>query len=221
MEHGRVADHDRLIRTLGRDRGLPIEPIQDPIHRRHDRGSQLIDAVRPVHRVADTRDDIGSKWSLAVERGAHCRGHPRAQVHQRADQRGRADVKRDPETFLTRVAGFDRDQLLPRQDRGHLEAGVAKDLGQGPQHRHARGHVMALGRERFAEPRDVAALIDQVRLGQLEEDLTDVGIDDDQAAESHRRRLRHAEQLRHLAGHVLVDARLTRQSPSVLDLFAP
>src|SRR6266852_5561969 len=65
---------------------------------------------------------------------------------------------------------------------------------------------------------DVAPLVVEVRLGELQVDLADVGVDDDQPAEPHRRRLRHAQQLRHLARDVLVDARLARQPPAVVDL---
>src|SRR5205085_11354782 len=36
--------------------------------------------------------------------------------------------------------------------------------------------------------------------------------------ESHRRRLRHTKELGDLAGHVLVDVRLARQSPALVDL---
>ena len=218
VQHRHVADHDRLIRARRSHARLGVELIEDSVDRRHDRVPELVDAVRAVHRVADARDDVGAERRLAVEGGTHRGGHPCAQVHQRPDQRCRADVERDPEAFLGGVARLDRHQLLAGQHRRDLEARVAQRHRQRAQHGHARGHVVAFRGESVAQPRYVAALVLEVRLGQLEVDLPDVGVDDDEAAQAHRRGLGHTQQLRHLANQVFVDACLARESPAVVGL---
>src|SRR3989442_12661094 len=53
----------------------------------------------------------------------------------------------------------------------------------------------------------------------LEIDLANVRVEDDEAAEAHRRCLRYPQQLWHLAHHVLVDPRLTRKPPAAIGLL--
>src|SRR5260370_10560814 len=96
MQHVNVPAHHRLIGPPGRYAGLAIELVEDSIHSRHDRGLELIETLRAIHSVADTRDDIGSEWRLPVEGGADRGGHAGAQVHDRPDQRRRADVDATP-----------------------------------------------------------------------------------------------------------------------------
>ncbi len=219
VKHGHVADDDRLVGSVGRDACLGIELVQDPVHRRHDRDLQLVDALRSCHRVAYARDDVGAVRCLAVQGGAHSGRHARAQVHERPHKRRRAHVERDPEAVLGGVTWLDRDQLLAGQHGGHLEARIAQCLRQRAHHGHRSRHVMTLRAQRVAQARDVAALVVKVGLGELQVDLAYVGVDDDQAAQAHRRGLGHAQQLRHLARHVLVDPRLAGEAPAVVYLL--
>src|SRR5439155_1088344 len=66
--------------------------------------------------------------------------------------------------------------------------------------------------------RDIAALVLHRRLGELEVDLSDVRVEDDQPPQPHGRRFRDAQQLRHLARHVLVHVRLAREAPTLREL---
>ena len=136
------------------------------------------------------------------------RGHAGAQVHQGADQRGGAHVVGDPEAIRRGVARLHGDQALAREYRRHLEVRTAQHRGHGTQHDDLGGHVVAFARQRLAQPLDIASLVVERRRLQLEVHLADVGVEDDQATEAHRRRLRHAQQLGDLAGHVLVNVRL-------------
>src|SRR2546430_2187901 len=69
--------------------------------------------------------------------------------------------------------------------------------------------------------REGAALVVHRRLSELEVHLADVGVEDDQPAQAHGRGFGHAQQLWHLAGHVLVDMRLAGESPAFRDLLRP
>ena len=91
-------------------------------------------------------------------------------------------------------------------------------MGQAAEDVDVGSHVVAFGRERLTEPDDVAPLVLEIRLAQLDVDLDDVGVDDHQPAEAHRRRLRDPQQLRHLANRVLVDPGLAAEAPARLDL---
>src|SRR5229473_4911621 len=115
-------------------------------------------------------------------------------------------------------AWFDRDEVLARKHRRDLEAGLPQRFGQRAKNRNARGHVVPFRAEGVTQAGDVAALVVEVRFCQLQVDLADVGVDDDQAAEAHRRGLGHAKELRNLARHVFVYPRLARETPAVLHL---
>jgi len=193
VEHGRVADRDRFISAAGCHAGLLIQVGEDAVHRRHHRGLQLEHRLGAVHPVADARDDVGAERRLAVEGRKDARGHARPQVHQRADEGRGADVKRDAEAFAGRVSRFECDQLIACQHGRHLEAGVAQGSWNRSQHGHAGDHVVALRGQRFSQAQHVAALVFERRLGQLEEDFSHVGVEDDQPAEAHRCSLRNPQ----------------------------
>src|SRR5258708_35303925 len=104
MQHRHIADHHRLVGPVGRYAGLAIELVEDSIHGRHDRGLELFETLRAIHRMADTRDDIASEWRLPVEGGADRGGHAGPRVHVRPAPRRRAAVERTPESLLSPVA---------------------------------------------------------------------------------------------------------------------
>jgi 2-oxoisovalerate dehydrogenase E1 component beta subunit len=72
----------------------------------------------------------------------------------------------------------------------------------------AGDHVVPFRHQRLAQPQHVAALILERRLRQLEVDLANVRVENDEAAQPHRCGFGHAQKLRHLARHVVVDPRL-------------
>ena len=221
VKHRGVADDDRLVRPLGRHAGLAVERGHDAVHGRDDRRLQLADLVRPVHAVADARDHVRAEGCLSVERREDRGRHSSAQVHQRADHCGRADVEGDAEALAGRVARLERDEILARQNGSDSKLGFAHHRGNRAHHRDSRDHVMTLFGQRVLQAHHVAALIGERRLGQLEKDLAHVRVEDDQAAEPHGGRLRHPQQLRHLAHHVLVDPCLAREPPAFFDLHRP
>jgi len=116
----------------------------------------------------------------------------------------------------------------------HLPDAVTGVLGDGralgvqirysrePELRGTAGAVDAL-RAWLAGERFLVMYADNVvecRLGELEVDLANVRVENHKAPQAHRRRLGHAQQLRNLARHVLVDARLARETPAALDLLS-
>ena len=80
---------------------------------------------------------------------------------------------------------------------------------------------MAFFGEGVLEAGQVAPLVFERRLFELEVDLAYVRVEDDEPAQTHRRRFGHPQQLRHLARHVFVDARLAGQPPPIRDLLRP
>ena len=218
VQHRDVADDDCLVCLLRRDASLAIKLAEDRVHRADHRVLQLLDRLRSVHAVADTRDDVRPERRLAVEGRQHRRGHSGAQVHQRPDEGGRPDVKSDPVTLFRRVAGFHGDQLPAREHRGDAKAGLPEDRRQRSQHSDAGDHVVTFFGEGISQACYVAALVLHRWFAELEVHLAHVRVEDDEPAEAHRRGLRHPQQLRDLAGHVLVDPRLARQAPAVFYL---
>ena len=219
VQHRHVADDHRLVGLCGRDAGLAIELAEDGVHGRDDGLLELVDRLRPIHAVADSGDHVGAERRLAVERREHGCGHPGAQVHQRAHERGRPDVERHAVALAGRVARLDGDEIFAREHGRDLEPRLAKHLRQRAQHGHPRLHVVALHRQGVTQARDVAPLVFHRWLLELEVDLAHVRVEDDQAPKAHGGCLRDTQQLRHLAGHVLVDPRLAREPPSLLDLL--
>src|SRR5207253_2625167 len=181
----------------------------------------LLDRVGSVHAVADARDDVGTERRLAIKGREHRGSHARAQVHQRPDKRRGPDVECDAVAIPSRVTRFDRDEVLAREHSGDAKSRLAKNSGNGAQHGNARHHAVTFVGERVLQARDVAALVLHGWLVELQVDLANVGVEDDQAAEAHGRGLGHAQQLGHLAGHVLVDPRLAGKPPSVRNFGGP
>ena len=138
----------------------------------------------------------------------------------RTERRG-SNIERDAVAIARSITRFDRDQVLAREHGGDAKSRLAKNLRERTEHGHAGDHVVPFLRKSFLEARDIAALVLHRRFGELQVHLAHVGVEDDQAAEAHRRRLRHAQKLGHLACHVLVDARLARKTPSIGDLCWP
>ncbi len=192
MQHRRVADDDGLVDALTLDAGGFVQLGEDRVHGALNGLAQLRLGLIALHAVADPGDDVGAERSLAVERGPNRLGHSRPQVHQRADDRRGAQVEGDTVALLPRITRFHRDQLIAAEHGRNLELGAAEQGGEGAQDAKVGLHVEALGGEGIAEPLDVAALVLEIRLGQLHVDLPDVGIEQHQPVDAHGRGLRNS-----------------------------
>jgi hypothetical protein len=119
-------------------------------------------------------------------------------------------VERNPEALGAGIARLERDQLLASKHRCDLESRIAQRARNRAHHLHAGDHVVSFRRQRLAQTQDVAALIHERWLRELEVDLAHIRVEDDEAPQTHRRGLRHSQKLRHVADHVVVDAGLAR-----------
>jgi hypothetical protein len=79
-----------------------------------------------LHPVADPRNDVGTKWRLAVQGRANRLRHAGTQVHQGADHRGRAEIEGNAVALLARISRLERDQVVTAEHGRHLELGLAK-----------------------------------------------------------------------------------------------
>ena len=192
MQHRRVADDDGFVDALTRSAGGFVELLQDRVHGALNGLAQLRLGLIALHAVADPGDDVGAERCLAVERRPDGLRHSRAQVHQRADDRRGAQVEGDTVALLARVARFDGDQLIAAKHGRNLELSAAKQGRERAKDAKVGLHVEALGGEGVAESLDVAALVLEIRLGQLHVDLPDVGIEQHQPVDAHGRGLRNS-----------------------------
>ena len=77
--------------------------------------------LRVHHRGRDAGDHVGAVRLLAVEHRAHGRRLAALEVEQRRDDGRGAEVERDREPPVGRVARLEVDQLLVADDRGDVE----------------------------------------------------------------------------------------------------
>ena len=216
MQHRGVADDDHLVDPIAIYAGRFVELGEDAVHGPLNRLAQLCLRFVTLHPMADARDDVGTKGRLSVECRPHRLRHSGAEVHQGSDHRRRAQVEGNAVALLAGIAGLDRDQLVAPEHRRDFELGGPQDGRQRPQHPEIRFHVETLGGQRIAQSFDVTPLVFETRLGQLDEHLAHVRIQQHQTVDAHGGGLRDPQQLRHRNRRVLVDLCLAGESPAGL-----
>ena len=196
LRHRRVAGERDLVDLLGRDLAL-LQHLADEVGERALRELlQLRQHGRIHHRRRDAADHVGAVGLLPVEDRAHGDRRPRREVEQRRHDGRGAEVERDAEHAPGRVAGLDADQLVVDDDGRDLPVARAHELRQRAHDVDADAQLEVVhGREDALE---VARLILQRGLGELEVALLHARAQDHLAPDADGRRLGPRLQRRHV-----------------------
>ena len=182
--------------------------------------AELLERLGAVHlRVAHPREHVGAERRLPVDRGLDRGGGAGAQVDQRGDHRGRADVDRDAEHAIGGVARLHVDQAVADTVAVTVDVLLVVD-GGGQARQHARGvrHLEPSIDERVGDATQPAArILERGRLRASSRYFTAFGSSSTNRPTPIVAALGTRHRSRHVDHHVLGDLALARQPPALVE----